>query len=136
MLVVCCVVWVGVFGWRVFFRVVAGGIWGCGCRRPVPNLKIGGATPGGSGGRGVSPVFRFGAATPIHFDRIGVATPKNPCDRILGVATYHRRAMGVAATSNFGLQPLGVATPKGGGCKPNPLKELHKFINTYLAGNC
>ena len=67
-------------------------------------LKIGGATPGGSGGRGVSPVFRFGAVTPVHFDRIGVATPKNPCDRILGVAMYHRQATGVAATSNFGLQ--------------------------------
>ena len=56
MLVVCCEVWVGVFGWRVFFRVVAGGIWGCGCRRPVPNLKLAARPPGVPGVAGF-PLF-------------------------------------------------------------------------------
>ena len=86
MLVVCCVVWVGVFGWRVFFRVVAGGIWGCGCRRPVPNLKLAARPPG-------VPGFSLFSALVLQpssvFNGIGVATPKNSCDRILGVATCH-----------------------------------------------
>ena len=84
-----CGVGMGNLRWAGFFP---GGCWwnlGVRVQEARAQLKIGGATPGGSGGHGVSPVFRFGAANPIHFDGIGVATPKNSCDRILGVATYH-----------------------------------------------
>jgi len=88
-LVVCCVVGVGVFGWRVFFRVVAGGIWGCGCRRPVPNLKLVARPPGVPGVAGFPLFSALVLRPPSIFDGIGAATPKNSCDRILGVATCH-----------------------------------------------
>ena len=117
----------GIAGIEVFFffwQVVGGGIWGSGCSRSVPNLKLEPRPPGETGGNGVSPVFQIRAATPIPKGGIGVATPKKPPDCFLGVTTCARPAEGVAATPKIRSQLLGVADPIYGGRIPSPLFNI------------